>query len=657
MLQTLRDKSSGWLATAILALLIVPFAFFGMEQYLFQRNDTFAAKIKAPPTWWPSAPAFWPVTMLWHREEIGADEFRTAFEQARQQKRNADGDRFDARAFESPDNKREVLDQLIDQRLLGMQAAREGIVVSDGMVRQTIREIPAFQIAGKFDPERYRLALASQVPARTPLEFEQLVREGLQQSLLPTSLADSAFVTSTETDRLLKLLGETRDITYARVPAAADVQPVTDAQIQAWYDQHAAQLRMPETVTLEYVTLDAAALPVAALDEAALRQRYEQEKSKFGQPDQRLVSHILIAAPKEANAAAQKAAQDKAAAVLAQARAAGADFAALARTNTDDAGSKAGGGDLGWIAKDGSMPKPFEDAVFAMQPGEIRGPVRTDFGWHIIQLRDARSGQQRTFEQVREQLAKEAGEGDRERDFNSLLGKAVDEVYKSPNTLAGAAKVLGTQVQRTAPTARGGGEGIAAQPAVQRVAFSESMIQDGTVSDPIEIGPNHSVLIRVAAHTPEQPLPLAQARERVIAAIRAERSSKASQAAADALLNEVRGGKPLPQAAAERGWPVQSQAGVMRGAPDLDPALTQAVFSASPAAPGKPAYGKAALQGGQTAVFQVDKVNPGELQQVSESERTALTQQLSQVAGNNDAEALVKALRKRMKITVSENRL
>ncbi|MEO6264852.1 MAG: SurA N-terminal domain-containing protein, partial [Luteimonas sp.] len=294
MLQKLRDKTSGWIATVILGLLVVPFAFFGMEQYLFQRSDTFVAKIEAPPKWWQSAPVFWPVTMLWQRNEIDADEFRTAFEQARQQQRQQQGEQFDARAFESIDSKRKVLDGLIDQRVLQMTAGRAGIAIGDAQVREAIEGIPAFQVDGKFDPQRYQLALASQVPARSPRQFEQLVREGLQQSLIPTQVAQSALVTPSELQRLLKLLGEKRDIGFVTMPApVADTAPVSAAKIQHWYDSHVADYRAPETVTLEYLDIDGNTLPApAAADDAALRERYEQEKTRFIEPEQRLVSHL-----------------------------------------------------------------------------------------------------------------------------------------------------------------------------------------------------------------------------------------------------------------------------------------------------------------------------------------------------------------------------
>ena len=662
MLQTLRDKSSGWIATVILGLLIIPFAFFGMEQYLFQRNDTFAAKIEAPPKWWQTAPSFWPVTMLWQREEIGADQFRTAFEQARQQQRATQGEQFDVRAFEDADNKRRILDGLIDERVMRMYSGRSGIAVSDSQVRETIQAIPAFQVDGKFDPQRYQLSLASQVPARSPREFEQMVREGLQQSLLPTQIAESALVTPSEVDRLLKLLGEKRDVAFVVMPSPApDTAAVSAAEIQRWYQTHAANYRAPETVTLEYVEIDGNALPLtAATDEAALRRRYQQEQARFVAPEQRLASHILIRVEEGASAAAQKTAEQKAAQVAAQAKLPGADFAALARTHSDDTGSKAGGGDLGWVEK-GVMAKAFEDALFAMQPAEIRGPVKTDFGWHVLQLREVKSGQQVPFEQAREQLAREAAETDRERAYNELTGKLVDQVLKNPTTLAPAARAVSLPVRTIGPisrnAARSPGSGIAANPAVLRAAFSETLIQDGTVSDLIEIAPNHGVLIRVAQHTPARTLPLAQVSERVVAAIRGDRAAKAAAQTADALAAELRAGKPLAELAAARGLIFSDVPAVPRGAPVPDAAAAEAIFAVPAPMTGKVSPGKVELADGRIVVFAVSRVIAGDPKQATPSEREQLKQQLAQLRGNDDAQSLLRALRKRLKISVVEERL
>lgn len=658
MLQTLREKTSGWIAIAIVALIAVPFAFFGMEQYLFQTNATYAAKIEAPPAWWRSAPDWWPVRKLvWKSEEVSAEDFRSAFEQQRQQRREAEGDRFDARGFESAGSKREVLEMLIDQAVLRLEASRSGIAAGDNQVREMIESIPAFQVDGKFDPQRYQLALQTQ--GQTPQSFQELVREGLQQGVIPAQVAQSAFVTDTETTRMLRLLGERRDVSFLVLPPpAADTGAVSAKEIQDWHAAHAGEYRAPETVTIEYLDIDTSAVPAPPPpDEAALRQRYEQEKARFVEPEQRLASHILVRVDEGADAAAQKAAEDEAKRLAAQARQPGADFGALAREHSDDAGSQATGGDLGWIVQDGSMAKPFEDALFALKAGEVGDPVRTPFGWHVLQLREVRTGRQVAFEDVRATLADEQVQADRERGFNELIGGIVDEVYKNPTSLESAAQQAKLQVQALGPFARGEGSGVAAIPAVERAAFSESLVQDGTISDPIEVSPERSVLIQVTQHSPERALTVTEARERIVAAIRADRSAKRAEAEADALLARLGKGETLQALASERGTTAQSIPGIPRGAPVPDAEASEAYFRAAEPAEGKPSAGKVALGDGSMLLFVVDKVVPGDPDEASEEERAMFRQQLSGLFGNEDAGTLQQALRKSMKITVVEARL
>jgi peptidyl-prolyl cis-trans isomerase D len=661
MLQKLRDKSSGWFATVVLAALTVPFAFFGMEQYLFQNNATYAAKIEAPPAWWPSAPAFWPVTMLWQREEIGSDEFRNQFEQARQQQRAQQGDAFDAAAFESIENKRQVLDSMVDQRVLRMVADRSGIAIGDAQVRQEIQNIPAFQVDGKFNAQQYQVVLQSQIPPRSPRQFQEDVRESLKQSLVPSQVASSSFLTDAELDRLLRLTGETRDVSFVVLPApAADVAPVSDAEIKQWYDAHASSYRAPETVTLEYVELDAAKLAVPAPTEDALRQRYQQQQAHAAAADQRLASHILVKVDAGADEAAWKAAEAKAVRIAAQARQPGADFAALARADSQDDGSKAAGGDLGWIEK-GAMPKAFEDALFAMQAGQVSDPVRTEFGWHVIQLREIKTGTQATFEQMHDQLAKEQAEADRDRAYNDLTGKIVDDVLKNPSTLVSAARLAGQPVQRLGPIARNArpdpNAGLAGNAALLRAAFNDTLIQDGTVSDPIDVGPDRSVLVRVLQHAPERALRLDEVRERVIAAIHADRTAKAADAAASALLAEVRAGKPLQDLATARSLSVADVPGVPRGAPVPDIDVADAMFRAPVPAAGKLSADKARMADGRFVVFVVAKVTPGDPSRATPQERIQMREQIAQAAGYGEATSLVKELRRKVKVTVAENRL
>jgi len=655
MLQKLRDKTSGWIATVILGLLIIPFAFFGMESYMSQRVDSFAARISQPPGWWTSAPRAWPLSYFWVTQDIDNAAYRQRFETVRMRAREEQGDAFDAKAFESVENKRKILDEMIDEQVMRLAAERHRIAISDTEVRKAIVAIPDFQVEGKFDPDRYQLMLASQVPVQTPREFEQKVRDGLQYGLIPARLAESAFVTDKEVDRLLRLLGEQRDASVVVMPPPpADTAPVTGAQIQAWYKQHAREYLRPETVRLEYVEIDGATLPAAAIDEAALRKRYQELATKYSAAEQRQVSHILVQVAADASAADKKAAEARATRLATEARAPGSDFAALATANSDDAGSKPKGGDLGLLAK-GTLPGAFEDAAFAMQSGEIRGPVKSDFGWHVIKVGEIRRGNQQPFESVRAQLQSELQESGRERAFNELSGKLVDQVYKNPSALEPAARALGLTVQTTPAFGRAGGTGVAADPKVLRAAFSETLIQDGTASDPIELSPTRSVMVRVLEHQPQRPMPLAMVSAAVVAAIRADRQQKAGVASADALVKAARA-RGLVAAAAEAGLAVVDVDGMQRGAAAPSREVVEAIFMTPRPLPKAVAVGRASV-GGQSFVYAISAARDGDLGTVSAQQRNELRKQLAGVAGAVAQKSYIRAARTKYRIEVAEDRL
>jgi peptidyl-prolyl cis-trans isomerase D len=658
MLQKLRDRTSGWVATVIIGLLMIPFLFVIDHSYLGGVGANNVAQVKAPPTWWEGAPKWWPASMLWQHREVGVDEFRQRFEQERIRVRQEQGDAFDPRAFETVENKRKVLDQLIDEKVLQLAADRSGVVIADAAVRDYIASIPAFQVDGKFDANRYQLALASQVPAQTPTRFQQLVRDSLQQSLIPLGVGTSAFVTDAEFDRLLRLSGETRDVEIAVLPAAAeDTAEVADAEIQAWYDAHPGDFVRPESVTIEYVEVDGSRLPPPApADEAALRKRYEDEKARFAEPEQRLASHILIRVEPGADAAAQKAAEEKAQRLATEAAAPGADFAALARASSEDPGSREGGGDLGWVER-GTMVAPFDEALFSMQPGEVRGPVKTDFGYHVLQLREVKQGAQVDFEQAREELAREQAEADRERAYSEFTGRLTDLIYQNPSSLAPAAEQVGLQVQKLGPFTREDAVGIAASPEVKKAAFSETLIEDGTASDPIQLGPEHSVVIRVIDHTPAQRRPLAEARDEVIAAIRADRRQTAATAAADAIVERLKAGEKLADVAASVGAEVAPLQGLPRGVPAPSPAGNREIFAAGAPAEGKPPVGRFALPDGRYAVFVVNAVHPGKPEDLQPEQRSALRRQFDQIEAAAAVEAYVRATRKDFEVVIEESQL
>ena len=660
MLQALREKMTGWIAIGIVVLLAVPFAFFGMEQYLFQSGASYVARVEAPPSWWRSAPDFWPVRKLaWNTETISVDDFRSAFEQQRQQTRIELGDAYDPRAFEAIENRRQVAESLVDQAVLRLAAQNRGIAVGDAQVAAQIQQFPAFQVDGQFNLERYQLALQTQVPPQSPRQFEAAIRESLQQSLLPVHVAESAFATTSQVDRLMVLLGERRDVEFAVMPAPEpDAGEVGDDEIQAWYDANQADFRAPETVSIEYVEIDGSAIEVEDMpSEEELRAHYAEQRARFAGDEERLASHILIEVPADADDATAREAEARARELAELARAEGADFAALAREHSDDFGSAESGGDLDWV-EPGAMVPEFEQALFEMEEGEVSDPVRTDFGWHILQLRDIRGGEDAvSFEEVRDELARELSGSAREREWSELVGRVVEQAYRDPNSLEPAAAVGGFEVKRAGPFARGEGEGVVAHPAVQRAAFTESLIEDGTVSDPIEVDSNHSVLIRVTGHTPEQAMPLDQVRDEVIAAIRADRSARRVAAEADAIVARIEQGESLSAVAEEEGLAVQQVPGVPRGTPIPHPAAVDAYFAADVPEEGSATAGQVQLDDGSIVVFAVTAVTPGDPAEAMEQEREMLRQQLTMLAGNDSAAALVRALRARMKVSVIEAQL
>lgn len=389
MLQTLRDKTSGWIAPVILILLIVPFAFFGVENYFTQDVASHVAKVGD--------------------KEIGQEEFRARFEEFRNQMRQAMGEGFDSREFESAQNKRRVLDRLIDEELLRQAAERLGVTVSPMQMQKEIAQIPAFQVEGKFDSNQYRLVLASQ--GMTPRAFEERVRRDILLQALPTQLVATGFVTGDYVSRYLALRDQTRTFAYVELPSAGpeSIGEITDADVKTWYDEHPEQYVSAETLGLEYIEIDGSKVDVpVTVDESTLRERYEEQKARFVVAEQRLASHVLIKVAPDADADAVKAAQAKAADLAARARVEGADFAALAKENSEDPGSKNTGGDLGWVEK-GIFEPAFETALFAMQPNTVSDPVKTAEGWHVIQLREIKPETGKAFEAVRAELEKEIG--------------------------------------------------------------------------------------------------------------------------------------------------------------------------------------------------------------------------------------------------------
>lgn len=637
MLQTLHDKLSGPVAWGVLIIITVAFGgFFGIQQYVNgPRNANYVAVVDG--------------------HEISQQEFRERYDAYRAQMQRMLGQGFDVAAFDTAERKREVLDRMIDERLLEDANEKLGTAVTADALRREIMSYPAFQVDGKFSPDQYRLLLSAQ--HRTARQFEDEVRRDLDLRQTLLQLQNSAVVTAAEVDHYLALRDQTRDFRFVRLdPPQEPPGTIDDAAIEAYYHAHGDRFMTPERVSIEYVELDAAKMPVpTSVDEATLKKLYEDQKSRYMTPEQRLASHILVKVDKNADAAAQKAALVKAERIAQEAKS-GKDFAELAKRESDDIGSRAEGGDLGWLQK-GVTDPAFENALFAMHKGEISNPVRSDEGYHIIQLRDVRPEQVRLFAEVKSELTQQYLDEQRERAYTDLSSKLTDAVLQNPTALAEAAKSLGLTLHKAGPFPRTGGEGIAANPAVVKAAFSSTVLAEGDASDPIELGPNHIVILRVDQHEKPEVKPLAEVRDEIRRTLVDEARRKAARERAETLYQRLRSGGTLERLAAESKLEVKDEKDIGRGAVNLDRELIQAVFALPRPVVGKSVSGKVELANGGFALIALDKVRDADPAKLDAKTREAARNELRQSLAEEAVRGYLDSLRKLAKIEIAEDRL
>lgn len=635
MLQTLHDKFSGIAAKILLGIVVIVFGgFFGIEQYMNPKSETFVAKVDG--------------------KEISQDQFREAYNRYRSQMQQAFGAQFDAAAFDTPERKHQVLEQLINDQLLANANAKLGVMVPVSQIREAIEAIPAFQTDGKFDGDVYRMRL--QAAGRTAESFQDDVIKDLATRQLPSDLAQSNVVTNAEIDSYLKLRDQTRDFSYIKLDKpAADAIKIADADIEKFYKDHAAEFMTPEKVSLDYVELDAAKMKADLVpDEAVLKQRYEDQKARFTTAEQRQASHILVKVAKNANADAQKAALEKAKAIEAEIKA-GKDFAAVAKEKSDDLGSKSQGGDLGWLEK-GLTDPAFETALWAMKKGEVSDPVLSPEGYHIIDLRDVREGKVKSFEEVKAELTKQYLETENARRYSELAGKIVDTLGNDPS-LANAAKTFNLPLQKTALFTRAGGEGIAANPAVLKAAFSPTVLVEGGTSDTITLAPNHVAFVHLDQHEKPAPKSLDQVREEIRGKLVTEQLAKQAKEQADTLYARLQKGETLDQIAAVAKAKVEQEKDIGRNAANLDGKLVGEVFKLARPTADKPTTAEVALANDAYALVALTSVKDADPSKLDAKSKEAARNQLAAGYSNDAVRGFLDALRKSADVKIAEERM
>lgn len=606
MLQNIRDNSKGWIAKTIIGLIVLLMAFTGFEAILTgTSNSQNAAAVNG--------------------EEVTLNELGQAVEMQRRQLLQQLGRDFDASLLDERLLRESALKGLIDRKLLLQGAGDADFAFSQAALDQVILQTPEFQVDGRFDAARFDQVIRQMGYGR--LQFRQMLEEEMLIGQLRAGLSASSFVTEQEARAFAGLERQTRDFASLAIKADPATVELADGDVQAYYDEHAGEFMSPEQVVLEYVELhkDSFFDQVEVSDEE-LQPLYQSEIANLA--EQRQAAHILIEGDDEA--ARSKIEEIK------KRIDAGEDFAALAREFSQDPGSAADGGDLGY-AGPGVFDPAFEESLYALQQGQVSEPVKSEFGWHLIKLLGVQAPEVPSFDSLKDKLARDYKAQQVEQRFVEATKQLEDAAFEASD-LVQPAQELGLEVKVSEAVGReGGASGLTANRQVLQAAFSPEVLEDGNNSSTIELDPSTVVVVRVKEHNKPEQLPLEQVAESIRGHLLQERAAAAAKAEGEKLLAAVQAGDDSSE-----GW--QALEAATRSQEGVEPKVLQALFRMpKPAAAGAPSYAGVTLNNGDYVLLRLDAVSVPE-QALSAEELGMYRNFLASRAGQQDFAAYRKQL-------------
>ena len=506
MLQAINDRIKGWLGIAIVILIGLPFALWGIQSYLDDTGPMYAAKV--------------------NDMEISANELERSVSRQRQMiLRQNDG----KLPIEENVLRERTLTQLINQRLLEGVTYDDGYRISDVVLSERIRQM--YTVDGIFDRARFEVNVAS-LGMSIPM-YEQALRSELRLQQMQSAITNSSFVTKKEVNDLTSLNEQTRDMTVFTFDLDHFSTALTssDEEIKKYYDENIQRFMVPEKIKVDYVEITSDSLAESvAVDEAQIKKMYDDYVASISGREERKARHILLSTVVTDGAEEKAAAKSKIAA-LKQELDNGADFAALAKKHSQDQGSAEEGGDLDWVAL-GEMVKPFEQALFNMEKGSVSEVVETQFGYHLIMLDDVRSETVEPLGVKRYEFEDELKSDAIASMFYDLSERLASTAYENPDNLDVVVEDLGLKLKTTDYFSRFKGDGIADNEKVRNIAYSSLVLEQGSNSDIVEISPTHVVVIRLNEHVPATAIPLEDVNSKIEAILKALNGHEQTRTAA-----------------------------------------------------------------------------------------------------------------------------
>jgi len=519
--------------------------------------------------------------------EIKADEFRRTYQAQLQAYRSAYGGNMSDQLLKQLGVEQQILQQMVDERASLAEAERLGLRVSDEEVRQRILTIPAFQDNGAFiGQQRYEQLLNSQRPPISTSDFEDSVRRSLLVEKLRATITEWVSVPDKELEQEYRRRNDKVKLAVVSVTVDSVRSQVTasDAEVSTYFDAHKDDFRIPEKRKIKYLLIDLDAIRAkTTIPPADVERSYNDNIQQYSTAEQVRASHILLKTDGTNDAAVKAKAED----VLKQAKAPGADFAALAKKYSQDEGSAASGGDLNYFGR-GRMVPEFDTAVFAMEPGQISDLIKTQYGYHIIKLVEKKAATTKPFEEVRQQIADQLA-FERAQTQATDQAESLSKQISKPADLDTAGKAQGLQVQESGFFARDEPVlGLGASPEAAARAFA---LGDGQVSEPVRTARGfvfETVTGKLASYVPK----LEEVKEKVREDVIKQKARGVASAKAADIASKLKAAPDFEKAAKAAGVEVKTTDLITRDAqiPDLGtaPAVIEAAFKLSQGAVSEP---------------------------------------------------------------------
>lgn len=577
-------------------------------------------------------------------EDIPVERFRRAYSSYIEFYRQIYKDRLTPEMAERLGISQQVINDLVQDALIGQQARREGVVVTDDELRARVQQVRAFQEDGRFSRDRYLMVLRS--VHIDPADFESDQRRDLVRRKMEGLVKDGVKVSQDELVQVYAFRKDRVRAAWASVETAPLMATVTvaDADLEPYLKAHQAQFTRPERRKLALAVASPKAFAEPVTD-AAAEAYYNEHPTEFEKPKRLHAAHVLVRVPPVGGSDAEAKSRAKVEDVIKRAKA-GEDFAKLARESSDDTGTAPQGGDLGFVGP-GEMVPQFEEALFRLKKGEITpAPVRTPFGYHAIKVLDVQEGGKSPYKEVAAKI-KEKLLAERSDRAAAAKAEQARGPLQAAKDFAAEAKNLGVE-SRTATIARGDGlEGIGRDPALEEAVFGLGV---GGVASPIKTAGGY-VVAKVTEIMPAGVPPLAEIRNEVSEAIRRDKAGELAMTKAKTVAAAGREGD-LAAAAKKEGASTGDTGFFSRAEPPKDKSALPGTVLVAALQTGVGQVADPIRAGGAVYVVKVFERQPADPKGL-ETEREELAKQVLEQKRNQVWESWLRGVNQTAKIELS----